>query len=359
MPWFSDRYRDADRGGRLVRGFVGIGGAIILAAVVWAAPELSLQAQETRFFRIGTGATGSTYFPIGGVIASAVSNPPGSRGCEEGGSCGVAGLIAVAQTTAGALANVEAVASGALESGLTQSDVAHAAFNGEGMFEKKGALGNLRAIANLYQESLHVVVRRDSGITSAAKLKGKRVSLGEEESGARVTATLVLRALGLSEKRVKAVYLSTVEAAMKMKSGELDAFFAVGGAPIPAIAELAGAMEIDLLPVLGEKIAAMRADNPFLTIDIIPAGTYPGTEAVVTVGIGTIWVVREDLEPELAYGLTKALWHPNTRKLLDAGHPIGREIRVDTALSGLPIPLHPGAAKYYAEPSGAHEAPAD
>jgi TRAP transporter TAXI family solute receptor len=342
-----------------VRGFVGIGGAIILAAVVWTAPGLSLHAQDIRFFRIGTGATSSTYFPIGGVIASAVSNPPGSRDCEVGGSCGVAGLIAVAQTTAGAVANVEAVASGALESGLTQSDVAHWAFTGKGIFEKKGALGGLRAIANLYQESLHIVVRRDSGITSFAKLRNKRVSLGEKESGSMVTAILVLRALGLSEKRVKAVYLSTADAAAKMRKGELDAFFAVGGAPIPAIAELAGAIDIDLLPLLGEKVSEMRAAYPFLTIDVIPAESYRGVKEAVTVGIGTIWVVRKDIEPELAYGLTKALWHPNTRRLLDASHPIGREIRFDTALSGLPIPLHPGAAKYYSEAAGAAEAPAD
>src|SRR5258706_15326412 len=145
-------------------------------------------AEDIRFFRIGTGPTGASYFPVGGMLATIISNPPGSRPCDVGGSCGVPGLIAVAQTSQGSVDNVEAVGNGQLDSGLCQADVAFWAYSRAHPFQSKGPLGNLRAIANLFQESLHVVVRRESGIRSATDLKGKRVSLGEQSSGTLVTA---------------------------------------------------------------------------------------------------------------------------------------------------------------------------
>lgn len=331
------------------RGFL----AGALAQGVLALVPRVASAQDIRFFRIGTGSTASSYFPIGGVIASAISNPPGSRGCEEGGSCGVPGLIAVAQTTQGAVANIEAIAAGTLDSGLTQSDVAYWAYTGSEAFAKQGALAGLRAIANLYQESLHIVVRREAKIASIARLKGKRVSLGEEGSGTLVTARMVLRAYGVSEKKLKPQYLLASDAAAKMRAGELDAFFAVGGAPIPVVAELGEALAIDLLPVEGESAEKIRSKYPFLTVDLVPEQTYRGTAATISLGIGTMWVVMADLPEELAYEITRALWHPATRSLLDRGVPIGRNIRFETALSGLPIPLHPGAARYYREAGAA------
>src|SRR5262249_32596218 len=181
-------------------------------------------SQDTGFFRIGTGSPDASYFPIGAIIASAISNPPGSRPCDEGGSCGVPGLIAVAQTTRGSIDNVEAIRAGSFESGLTQADIAYWAYTGTNVFEKTGAVRNLRAIANLFQESLHIVVRADSGITSIADLKGKRVSLGEQGSGTLVTARLVLDAYGVGEKRIKAEYLPPAEAAHRLQAGTLDAF---------------------------------------------------------------------------------------------------------------------------------------
>ena len=331
--------------------------AVLVAALACAAPFLPLDfsaappatAQDVAFFRIATGASQSLYFAIGGLLASAISNPPGSRNCEEGGSCGVPGLIAVAQTTGGAVANVEAVAGKSIESGLTQSDVAHFAFTGAGVFANKGKLDGLRALANLYQESLHLVVRRGAKIAKVADLAGKRVSLGEDGSGTGITARLLLRAYGLSDKKIRAQALSSAQAAEKIKAKKLDAFFAVGGAPIPAVTDLAAAGLVDILPLAGDVVAKLRDKYPFLTVDIIPAETYPGIGDTVTLGVGVLWVVSADLPEPLAYELTKALWHPATRQLLDRGHSIGKKIRFETALSGLPIPLHPGAQRYYTE----------
>ena len=332
-------------GRHLRRAGARLTAALLLAVALAAAPS----AQETRFFRIGTGATGASYFAIGGVIASAVSNPPGSRPCERGGSCGVPGLIAVAQTTQGSVENVEAIGAGTLESGLSQADIAYWAFTGTNVFKKKGPIANLRAIANLYLESLHIVVRAESGIESVAGLKGKRVSLGEKASGTVVTARLVLSAYGLNEKKVKPEYLAIGPAVDALRAGKIDAFIMIAGHPVPAIADLAQSTDIRLLPVAGETAEAFREKYPFLTLDLIPEGTYRGAGTTITLGVGALWLVAADLEEELVYGLTRALWHKSTRKLLDEGNPIGRKIRIESALVGIPIPLHPGAQRYYAE----------
>ena len=131
----------------LLRRFVALAVAAGLAIVagVGAAQETTGAAQETDFFRIATGGIWGTYYPIGSLVASAISNPPGSRPCEEGGSCGVPGLIAVSQAANGSVANVEAIASGTVESGFAQSDVAYWAYTGTGTFEGKNRIEGLRA----------------------------------------------------------------------------------------------------------------------------------------------------------------------------------------------------------------------
>ena len=147
---------------RSTSGKLGI--ALALAMVLGAAAL----AQEIQFFRIGTGGTAGTYYPVGGLIANAISNPPGSLACDKGGSCGVPGLVAMVQSSGGSIENVEGIGEGRLELALSQADIAYWAYHGTGLFRDRGAIANLRAIANLYPESLHVVVRRGAGIASIA-----------------------------------------------------------------------------------------------------------------------------------------------------------------------------------------------
>lgn len=322
--------------------------ALAFLAGALALPARGAGAQEMRFFRIATGSSGASYFPIGGLIASAISNPPGSRDCEAGGSCGVPGLIAVAQTTQGSVENINLVASSGFDSGLAQADIAFWAYTGTSVFEKTGPITSIAAIANLYQESLHIVVPADSRIESVEDLRGKRVAVGEEASGTAATARLVLDAYGLSARRVKLEPLAVAPASEKLKAGALDAIFVVSGHPVPALADLAEHMAVRLLPLVGEKAETLRTRHPFLAVDLIPAGAYRGVASTVTVGIGALWIVRADLDADLVYGITRALWHPANRKLLDSS-PIGRSIQLETALSGIPIPLHPGAERYYEE----------
>ena len=304
---------------------------------------------ESAYFRIGTGASGGTYFPIGGLIANAVSNPPGSRPCDRGGSCGVPGLIAVAVSTQGSVENVDAVAKGDLESGLSQSDIAHWAYHGTGIYRNKGKATTLRAIANLYPESLHLVVRRDAGIEKVGDLKGKRVSVGPEESGTRVHAGIVLEAHGLKIRDIVPHYLRPGPAGDMLRAGKIDAFFFVAGYPAPAIAALADDIDIALIGIDTATVARIRSRFPFFSGAVIPAGVYRGVGETWTLSVGALWIVSANVDAEIVYGLTRALWHENTRRLLDRGHNEGKKIRLETALEGISIPLHPGAERYYRE----------
>lgn len=322
--------------------------ALALAAGLAAASGLA-NAQEMKFFRIGTGGTGGTYYPIGGLIANAISNPPGSRPCEKGGSCGVPGLVAIAQSANGSVANINAIKSGTLESGFAQSDVAYWAYTGTGIYADKGKVADLRAIANLYPESIHLVARKGAGIKSPRDLKGKRVSLDEPGSGTLVDARIILEAYGLSEQDVEADYIKPTPAIAKIKDNQLDAFFIVAGYPTGSVAELASSVGAALVPIDGSEAAAIMNKYGFFAPDLIPAGTYEGIGETKTISVGAQWVVGAKVDDDLVYQITQALWNDNSRKLLDNGHAKGKSITLETALDGVGIPLHPGAERFYKE----------
>lgn len=307
-------------------------------------------AQEPQFFRIGTGGTAGTYYPIGGLLANAISAAPGSRACEDGGSCGVPGLIASAVSANGSVANINAIAGGTLESGFSQSDVATWAQTGTGIWDGRAPVEKLRVIANLYPETIHIVASEKSGIKSVADLKGKRVSLDEPGSGTLVDARIILAAYGLSEDDINASFLKPDQAAERMRDGAMDAFFFVGGFPAGAIAELASQQPVTLVPIDGPEAAATLAEYTFFAENIVPGDTYEGvSEDVTTLSVGAQWVTNADQPDDLIYGITAALWNDSTRQLLDAGHQKGKEIVFDTALDGVGIPLHPGAERFYRE----------
>jgi TRAP transporter TAXI family solute receptor len=321
-----------------------LGLPLLKSQIAWAAPD------DIRFFRIGTAATTGTYFQIGGMLANAISKPPGSRDCDRGGSCGVSGLVAVAQATQGSVENVEAVGGGRLESALAQSDVALGAFSGSGLFKGKPPIKSLRTIAALFPESVHLVVKADGPIAGIKDLKGKRVGLGERESGTLVDARLILEAAGIAEKEVKGDYRNLSLAAAALSHDELDAFFLFGGYPVPAISELANTTPTRLVPIGGEMADRLTHKYSFFTTEAIPGGTYNGIDqATPTIGTRALWIVSADVPDDLVYGITQSLWHDGNRHILDQGHPMGQKIRLASALQGVVVPLHSGAERFYRE----------
>lgn len=321
--------------------------ALVVAALLGAAPGRA--SEEITFFRIATGGVGGTYYPVGGLIAQAISNPPGSRPCDKGGSCGVSGLVAVAQSAHGSVANIEAIAAGHVDSGFAQSDIAYWAHTGTAIYLESGKFDGIRAIASLYPESIHLVARKGSKIRSILDLAGKRVSLDEQGSGTLVDARLILSAFGLSEKDIEPSYMKPIPAIEKMKAGELDAFFIVAGYPANAVSELASTAGAELIPIEGPEIDVLIKKYGFLTRKSIPEGTYEGIGEVNTISVGAQWIVGERMDEELVYNITKAMWNDASRRLLLNGHPQGREITLESALDGIAIPLHPGAHRFYVE----------
>lgn len=306
-------------------------------------------AQDLKFFTIGTGGTAYTYYPVGGVIANAISKPPGSRECGEGGSCGVDGLIASAVSSRGSVDNVNAIISGLRNSGFAQSDVAYWAYTGTGTMEGSEPATDLRTIAALFQEHIHLVAMADSGINSVADLAGKRVSLDEPGSGTYVDALLILEANGLSADDLTAEALKGNAASEALRNGKIDAFFVVTGYPTGALVELASAAKIKLVPIDGDGAAALTEKYGFFASSDIPDGVYEGVPGVTTVAVGAQWFTSAKEDEELIYNITKALWNDESRKLLDVGHAKGKTITPDTALAGVGVPLHAGAERFYKE----------
>jgi len=293
-------------------------------------------AQTPAFFRIGTGGTAGTYYPVGGLIANAISNPPQ--------------LVLTAQASNGSVANVNSIVSGALESGFTQADVAYWAYSGTGLFEGKGKMEDLRLIANLYPESIHLVAAKSANIKSVADLKGKRISLDEPGSGTLVDARIILSGWGIKESDVKADFLKPNQAAERMRDGGMDAFFFVGGYPTSAITELAATGGgVDLVPLSGAEAEAIRKQYSFFAADEIPAETYKNVGAVKTLAVGAQWVTSSKVPDAVVYEVTKGLWGDKARAALDTGHAKGKLIRKENALAGAGIPLHAGAERFYKE----------
>ena len=309
----------------------------------------SATAQELTFFTIGTGGTAYTYYPVGGVIANAISKPPGSRECGEGGSCGVENLIASAVSSRGSVDNVNAIMSGLRNSGFAQSDVAYWAYTGTGTMDGKEPATELRTIAALFEEHIHLVALADSDINSVADLKGKRVSLDEPGSGTYVDANLILEANGLSADDLTAEALKGNAAAEALRNNKIDAFFVVAGYPTGSLVELASAASIKLVPIDGAGAEALAAEHGFFSQSSIPGETYEGVGEVATVAVGAQWFTSAKEDEELIYNITKALWNEESRKLLDVGHAKGKTITPDTALNGIGVPLHAGAEKFYKE----------
>jgi TRAP transporter TAXI family solute receptor len=310
------------------------------------------RAQAPQFFRIGTGSAGGTYYPIGGIIANAISCPPGAACNTAGATDGVPGMVAVAQATQGSVQNVNLIQSGNAESGFTQSDVMHWAYTGTGLFEGRPKLERLRFIAHLFPEHIHAVVRRDSPVRTFADLRGRRIAIGLQASGARIGSEMILEANGMRAGRdYNAEYLNQAQGTERMQDRGLDATFTVVGYPAAAFTEFCSRTGCRILPIQGAEAQRVIERAPFYGTGVIPRGAYEGMEAdVPTLTVGALWAVRDSVPEATVYAITKSLWSETTRGLLDRGHAKGKEIMREAALTGRGVvPFHPGAERFYRE----------
>ncbi|ARE81946.1 31 kDa immunogenic protein [Roseovarius sp. EC-HK134] len=323
-----------------------------VAALATALMAGTAMAQSPTFFRIGTGGAGGTYFPIGGTIANGISSPPGSRPCEEGGQCGVPGLIAIAQSTTASVFNNAAVQNGELEAGLAAADVTREMYLGVGTFEGKKH-DKLRLVANLFPEDLHLVMPAGATLDGLGDLAGKRVGIAQAGSGTQVAVLKMLEEWGVNRDNMEEAELNNSQSAERLADGQLDAFFYAAGWPVAAMVQLASTKGMTLYSFSDEEMQKINDVVPAYIPSKIPGGVYEGIDNdTMTPAVSAYLVVSSDLSDDLVYGITKALWNDNTRNLLDNGHAKGKLIRPETALNGvdsLGVPLHPGAERFYRE----------
>lgn len=282
---------------------------------------------------MGTGGTSGTYYGYGGVLGQYIKNN--------------AGINVTVVSTDGSKANIQGIDAGNYQLGTVQSDVMSYAWEGTRSFESEGKVDSFRTVAGLYAESVQLVTM-DPAIKSVADLKGKSVSIGAPGSGVYFNAMDVLTAAGLTEADIKAQYQSFADSADALKDGKIDAAFIVAGAPTPAITELCTTNSAYLVPIDGAVADALMASCPFYTVYTVPAGTYEGqTEDVKTVTVKATLIVNADATEEDVYNLTAAIF--DNAEAITAENAKGAELSIENATSGMTVPFHAGAAKYFAE----------
>ena len=304
---------------------------VLIAALVltMAACGASGSARMT----MGTGGTAGTYYAFGGVLGQYMKN--------------YANVDVTVVSTDGSKANIQGIAAGDYQLGTVQSDVMSYAWEGTRSFEADGKVDSFRVVAGLYAEAVQLITM-DPEIKSVADLAGKSVSIGAPGSGVYFNAMDVLAAAGLSEADINPQYMSFADSTDGLKDGKIDAAFIVAGAPTAAITELCTTNNAFLVPIDGEIAATLMAASPFYTAYTIPAGTYAGqTEDVVTVTVKATLIVSADADEETVYNLTKAIF--DNIAAITAENGKGAELSIENATSGMTVPFHPGAARYFAE----------
>ena len=308
----------------------------IVSVVLMMALALSLVAcggASTAKMTMGTGGTSGTYYGYGGVLGQYIKNKAGTE--------------VVVVSTDGSKANIQGIAAGDYQLGTVQSDVMSYAWEGTRSFETEGATDSFRVVAGLYAEAIQLVTM-DPEIKSVADLKGKAVSIGAPGSGVYFNAVDVLEAAGLTEEDIDAQYQSFADSADALKDGKIDAAFIVAGAPTPAITELCTTNDAYLVPIDGEIADNLMASCPFYTVHNVPAGTYTGQEEdVQTVTVKATLIVSADASEEAVYNLTAAIF--DNIDAISAENAKGAELSIENATSGMTVPFHAGAAKYFAE----------
>jgi TRAP transporter TAXI family solute receptor len=297
---------------------------VLLAGPAFAEEQLS----------IATGGTGGVYYPMGGGLAEVINRH-------------IEGYSATAEVTGASVENMGLIATGDADLAIGLADTVYQAQSGTGRFEGQ-PLSMIRGIASLYANMVQIVTLADSGITSIQDLKGKRVSIGAPGSGTEVNANAILGAVGISYDDMDEQRLNFNETADALANGDIDAGFWSVGAPTSSILNLATTNSIVMIVLSDDEIAAARAAEPLFAATSLPGGLYQGVDNAVNVlGVPNVLVASADMSDDLAYAITKAMFENIAE--LQAVHPAANQTTVVFTMDATPIPLHPGAIRYYEE----------
>lgn len=305
----------------------------VAACVLFLGAAGSAVAQQ-QFITVLTGGTSGVYYPLGVAMSQIFS-----KTIPEAKSS--------VQSTKASVENLNLLQAGRGELALTLGDSLSDAWKGNEEVGFKQPLKKLRGIAAVYPNYVQIVALADSGIKTLADLKGKRVSVGAPKSGTELNARAIFRAAGLSyDDFSKTEYLPFGESVELMKNRQLDATLQSAGLGVASIRDLASAVKIVVIPVPAEVVD--KVGDPAYQSATIPAGTYDGQGAdVPTAAINNFLVSHEGVSEDIAYRMTKSVFE-NLDQMVSA-HAAAKQISLENATKGMPLPLHPGAEKYYRE----------
>ncbi len=308
---------------------------MIISATVLAA--MSMPALATEFITIGTGGVTGTYYPTGGAICRMMNKERKKTGIR----CSV-------ESTGGSVYNVNTINANELDFGISQSDTAYQAYNGEGKFKGKAVKG-LRSVLAIYPELLAFVVTKKSGIKSLADVKGKKLNIDIPGSGTRMTTDIVLEAFGIKHSDLAlANELKSSEGPTMLKDNKIDGYFGVFGHPTANIKDASNSVDIDLVPIDGKPIDDLVAKYSYYAKGIISGSFYKGVEHdTPSIGVKAVLVTKDSIDDKLVYALTKTIL--DNFEAFKKLHPAYKTITKESLLDGLAVPQHPGAIKAFKE----------
>lgn len=285
---------------------------------------------------IATGGTGGVYYPTGGGYAQVIDQH-------------VPGYTAAVEVTNASVENVGLISRGDADFALALADTVLAAYEGTGRFGPGGELPqlpNLRVITIAYANAVHIITIEGSGIENLADLVGKRVSVGAPGSGTELSAETILNANGITYDDFDVQRLSVNETADALRDGAIDAGFWSGGVPTGGVLSLAETRQIKLIALSDEEVANIRAADATFIPYTFPADAYRGIAETPSVGTPNLLIVSSDMDEDLAYNFTKALFE--NIDIVRNIHPSANETVPDTVVNS-PVPLHAGAIRYFEE----------
>ncbi len=312
-------------------------GLLLVAGFVLGVLVPEVPAQQRRLVTIASGWVVGVYYPLAGAISRIVYKAKDLN------------LRATVESSGASVANAQLIGTGDADFAILQNDIAFYAYNGETLPAFQGKpVKNMGGIFSIYPELVQLVVTKGSGIKTVRDLKGKKVVLGPQGSGTEANAQQILEAHGMKEADLgKAERIDAAAASDQLKDGRVDAGFFTVGLGAAAIVDAFITGKVGMVSVTGPESEALIKKYPFYAAVTIPANTYKDQAEVKTVAVMAMMVARSDLPEDLVYRFTKAIF--DDLKQFHEAHSAAKNLTLGTALKGMPISLHPGAARFYKE----------
>ena len=301
-------------------------------------------AQEERSYILATASTGGTYYPVGVALAtlSKVMLAPKQH------------FSLAAISSAGSGENVKLLNENEAQFAILQGLYGAWAWQGLGPYEKSGSQTQLRSVSMLWQNVEHFIVRSDltetGTMSDLENLNGKKFSIGKKNSGTENSGRQIMKGLSVNPEQFKLAFMGYGGSASALQNGTIDGMNTPAGVPVGAVTQAFAALgeDIQILSFTDEQIKQANGDYNIWTKYEIPANTYPGVDKpITTIAQPNFLAVREDISEEDVYQLTKAIYE--NLPFLQGIHKATKAMALEKGIAGLPVPLHPGAARYYKE----------